>query len=73
MSRASNSIIQRLEGEFSGIKFAFVDVEDNPDTRENLGIRNTPTFLFYQNGQKQKSIEGVDDLEFNIRNFQNYM
>ena len=64
MSRMSQSLFQSIEKNYS-VKFAQVDINENPDTAERLNVRNTPVFLFFKNSRKVDglTINGIDDLE----------
>ena len=70
MSRMSQSLFQSAESNFSSVKFAQVDVNENPDTANNLNVRGTPVFLFFKNSRKvdELTLSGVDDLEEKLNN-----
>lgn len=69
MSRMSQSLFQSIEHNYS-VKFAQIDINENPDTADRLNVRNTPVFLFFKNSRKidELTISGVDDLESRLHN-----
>ena len=52
--------IDELAGEFDGqILVGKLNVDDNPNTATNYGIRGIPTLLFIKDGQVVQQIVGV--------------
>jgi thioredoxin 1 len=50
--RMVGPIVEELSKEFEGIAVVGkVDVDSNPNTSMNFGIRNIPTLLIFKNGQ----------------------
>jgi len=43
------------------VTFYKVDVDDQPDIAQEVGIRAMPTFILFKNGQKVKDIVGADE------------
>ncbi len=53
-------IIEEMAGEFEGkAKMVKLDVDSNPQTAMNFGIRNIPTLLFFKNGEVADKQVGV--------------
>ncbi|MQF82648.1 thioredoxin [SAR202 cluster bacterium AD-802-E10_MRT_200m] len=53
-------IVEELAGEFDGkIKFAKMDVDSNPKTPMNYGIRGIPTLIIFQGGQAIDQLVGA--------------
>jgi len=44
---------------FSSIKFCKVDVDDQPDISQEVGVRAMPTFVAFKNGEKLKDLVGA--------------
>ena len=52
--------IEELAGEFQGrAKVAKMDVDTNPQTAMNFGIRSIPTLLFFKDGKVVDQLIGV--------------
>ena len=52
--------VEELAGEFDGqILVGKLNVDDNPKTATNYGIRGIPTLLFIKNGQVVQQLVGV--------------
>jgi thioredoxin 1 len=52
--------IEELAGEFEGqVLVGKLNVDDNPNTATNYGIRGIPTLLFIKNGQVVQQLVGV--------------
>ena len=50
--RMVGPVIEELAKEYEGkVVIGKVNVDDNPNTSTQLGIRNIPTILFFKNGQ----------------------
>lgn len=53
-------IVEELAREFEGrARVAKMDVDYNPNTAMNFGIRSIPTLLFFQNGRVVDQVVGV--------------
>ena len=69
--RALAPKIDQLSLEFSGkIKFTKLDVDDNPKTPSQYGIRGVPTLIIFKNGQVFKQSVGDLSIE-NLKIFLN--
>lgn len=69
-----SSTIERIEPEFSKIKFLEVDVDDNPDLAKDYKIRSLPTVIVFNNGDELTRIIGsvkVDALRKTLRDITN--
>lgn len=44
-------IVEELSNEYDNVKIGKVDVDENPETSKQLGIRSIPTILIYKDGQ----------------------
>ncbi|EDV19765.1 expressed hypothetical protein [Trichoplax adhaerens] len=45
--------------EYKDVVFAKIDVDENEETAEFVGIRAMPTFAFYKNGSKIDEVSGA--------------
>ncbi len=53
-------IVEELADEFEGrAKVGKVDVDDNPQTAQEYGVRSIPTLLFFKNGEVQEQLVGA--------------
>ncbi len=53
-------IVEDLANEYDGkVKFAKVDVDSNPKTATNYGIRGIPTLLIFKGGQPVGQVVGA--------------
>ena len=53
-------IVEELANEMDGkVKFAKLDVDANPKTATNYGIRGIPTMLIFNNGQPVDQVVGA--------------
>ena len=53
-------IIEDLADEFEGrAKVGKVDVDDNPQTAQEYGVRSIPTLLFFEDGEVQEQLVGA--------------
>ncbi len=50
--KAMNPILENVENEIGTGKIFKIDVDQNRDLVEKLGIRSVPTFIFYENGKE---------------------
>eukprot|EP00961_Rhodomonas_salina_P299251 3938776-Rhodomonas_salina.8 len=53
--------LENMAAEFGNVVFLKVDVDELQATAEACGIVCMPTFQFYKDGKKMKSIEGADE------------
>ena len=69
--RSLSPVIEELAGEYQGrVRFAKVNIDDNRELAQRLGIRAIPTVVFYKDGQVALQFTGakpknsiVQDLE----------
>ena len=53
-------VIDELADEFEGrAKIGKVDVDNNPATAQEYGVRSIPTLLFFQNGEVEEQLIGA--------------
>ena len=53
-------IVEELATEFDGkVKFAKVDVDNNPKSAMNFGIRGIPTLLIFSGGKPVDTVVGA--------------
>lgn len=53
-------LLEALAGEYAGrIKIAKLNVEENPQTPRQYGVRGVPTFILFENGRVCGRIAGV--------------
>jgi thioredoxin 1 len=53
-------IVEELADEFEGkAKVGKVDVDDNPQTAKEYGVRSIPTLLFFKDGEVQEQLVGA--------------
>lgn len=53
-------IVEDLADEFAGrAKVGKVDVDDNPQTAQEYGVRSIPTLLFFKDGEVQETLVGA--------------
>ena len=50
----------RFSDQYSKARFYKVDVDQLPDVAQELGVRAMPTFIFFKDGEKVKSVVGAD-------------
>jgi thioredoxin 1 len=48
---ALSPIVEELSNEYDNVRIGKVDVDENPETSKQLGIRSIPTILIYKDGQ----------------------
>ena len=58
--RANASNDGRFSEEYTKARFYKVDVDELPDVAQELGVRAMPTFIFFKDGEKVKSVVGAD-------------
>lgn len=44
-------IVEELSNEYDNVKIGKIDVDENPETSKQLGIRSIPTIVIYKDGQ----------------------
>ena len=60
--KAIGPVIEEISKEYDGkVKFLKCNVDDNPVTPGNYGIRAIPTLLLFKGGQKLEQIVGMVD------------
>jgi thioredoxin 1 len=53
-------IVEDLADEFEGrAKVGKVDVDENPQTAQQFGVRSIPTLLFFKDGEVQETLVGA--------------
>jgi thioredoxin 1 len=53
-------IIDELAAEYQGkVKFAKLNVDDNPGTASNYGVRGIPTMILFKDGEPKNQIVGA--------------
>jgi len=53
-------VIDDLADEFEGrAKIGKVDVDENPQTPQQYGVRSIPTLLFFKNGEVEEQLVGA--------------
>jgi thioredoxin 1 len=58
--RFISPVFEKLSEAISGPEFYKVDVDNEPEIAEEVGIRAMPTFVAFQNGQKVSEVGGAD-------------
>jgi len=57
--RVISPIFEKLSNEFDGVAFYKVDVDEQADISEEVGIRAMPTFFLFENGEKKGELVGA--------------
>jgi thioredoxin 1 len=58
--RAIAPLVEQLADEYAGkLKIAKMNVDDNPRTPANYGVRGIPNLILFKNGQVQQQIVGA--------------
>ena len=58
--KAIAPIVEQLVDEYEGkLKVGKVDVDENPQTSINYGVRSIPTLLIFKNGEVKETIIGA--------------
>lgn len=58
--RAIGPVVEELAGDYAGqFKFTKMNVDENPKTPSQFGIRSIPTLIFFKDGQKADQIIGA--------------
>ncbi|KIY72613.1 thioredoxin [Cylindrobasidium torrendii FP15055 ss-10] len=60
--RVISPILEKLSdvAEFSGVKFFKVDVDEQEEISQEVGIRAMPTFVVFKNGEKIGELVGAN-------------
>ena len=51
--------IVEMSHEYPDVRFCKLDVDEVPNTAQDLGIRAMPTFLIYKDGKKMEEVVGA--------------
>jgi len=52
-------VIDELEGEMDGVKFAKLNVDENPEIASTFGIMSIPTLMVFKGGEVADMVVGV--------------
>ncbi len=52
-------VFEALSKELKNVKFAKLNVDDNPEIASKYNIMSIPTFLIFKNGEPVKTLVGV--------------
>lgn len=55
-------ILEQLAADVPSLKIVLVDVDDSPVTSAKLSIRSVPTLILFKDGQKVKTLVGLQSL-----------
>jgi len=58
--RFISPIFEELSKKFTNIKYYKVDVDDQPDIAQEVGVRAMPTFAVFKKGVKVDDLVGAD-------------
>ncbi|QKX63369.1 uncharacterized protein TRUGW13939_10539 [Talaromyces rugulosus] len=58
--RIISPVFEKLSGEISGPEFYKVDVDEEPDIAQEVGVRAMPTFVAFKDGGKVGELVGAD-------------
>ncbi|KXN85770.1 Thioredoxin, partial [Leucoagaricus sp. SymC.cos] len=58
--RMISPILEKISDEIGGIDFYKVDVDDETDISQEVGIRAMPTFIVFRKGEKVKELVGAN-------------
>ncbi|HMO02266.1 MAG TPA: thioredoxin [Oligoflexia bacterium] len=62
--KALAPVLEKLATEYNGkVKFAKMNVDENPRTPDQFGVRGIPMLVFFKEGQALDSIVGNQDRE----------
>ncbi|MEM4633603.1 MAG: thioredoxin [Candidatus Anstonellaceae archaeon] len=61
--RMLGPIIEQLSGEMKGVKFAKVNVDEQPELAEKFGISSIPTLVLFKNGKPTATRIGASSKE----------
>jgi thioredoxin 1 len=57
-------MLERIEPEFTNVKFVKLNVDENRDHSVLMGIRSVPTVMFYNNNNEVSRTSGVNSESF---------
>ena len=57
--KAMNPVLENVQSEVGDGKIFKVNVDENRDLVEKLGIRSVPTFIFYEKGEEKERKSGM--------------
>ncbi len=57
--RMMSPVFEALSKELKNVKFAKLNVDDNPEIASKYNIMSIPTFLIFKNGEPVKTLVGV--------------
>jgi len=60
-------VVEGFSREFEDVAFYKVDVDENPDIAQELGVRAMPTFCFFKGGEKVGDVVGADARKLKVR------
>ncbi|KAF8604423.1 thioredoxin [Ceratobasidium sp. AG-I] len=58
--RVISPIFEKFSAEVTGVDFYKVDVDEQPDISQEVGIRAMPTFIVFKDGNKVKDLVGAN-------------
>ena len=56
-------VLESLSEDYEDVKFAKLNVDDNPDIAAKYGVQSIPNFLFIKNGELVDQLVGAKDSE----------
>ncbi|TFK56893.1 thioredoxin [Heliocybe sulcata] len=60
-------IFEKLSDEHTDVEFYKVDVDDQPDIAQEVGVRAMPTFIAFKSGNKLKDFVGANPSGLTVR------
>ena len=57
--RMVGPVIEELSDEIPGIKFAKLNVDEEPEVAEKYGVMSIPTLMLFRNGEMVKRVTGA--------------
>ena len=67
-------VIEQLAGELAGrVRVAKLNIDENPITSSQYGVRSIPLLLVLQNGREVTRLVGVQPKEFILRALQSVL
>lgn len=58
--KAVSPVVEEIAQDYGGrLKVAKVNVDDNPSTAANYGIRSIPTLMLFKDGSRQDTLVGM--------------
>lgn len=62
--RAMEPIFEELAGRFEGsVRFAKVNIDDNPGVAQRYGVKGIPTFIVFEGGREAERVVGASGKE----------